>query len=401
MPELSPPSTESRAALDHFLAVLLEDAALQARLALLREPAAFGSAMVAAAAEYGIAIDFSTVEALLAPDPLDLGRFDRSPANCTAWPPLGWLPTTLLPTDGGWAIDWKHFGGVRLKQPFFHESTLIAQDLPLSRLLRWRISLGDLVARAPVAPSAPSGFIYHMSRCGSTLVAQMIAAMDTVAMVSEPPVLDELLQLLERHPGVSFEERAALLRAMIGALGRAAGEGGEFVVKLDSWHSALLPLFRHVFPDTPWVYLYRDPVEVLVSQVRQRAGRTIPGFGDLAFELGDYDVDSIEYCARFIARSCEDALTHHALGGGIVIDYAELPDAVEGRILPHFGIVADAAARAAMAGATLRDAKQPARHFVADSAEKRAGADLEIKALVAQILEEPVRRLAALRATGG
>jgi hypothetical protein len=52
---------------------------------------------------------------------------------------------------------------------------------------------------------------------------------------------------------------------MVAALGQARAGETRLFLKLDCWHMRDLPLFRRAFPNTPWVFLYRDPVEVLVS----------------------------------------------------------------------------------------------------------------------------------------
>ena len=65
---------------------------------------------------------------------------------------------------------------------------------------------------------------------------------------------------------------AALLRAMIAAFtGRLGGENRHCVVKLDSWHVLALPLFRRAFPQVPWVFLYRDPIDVMVVDAKNAA----------------------------------------------------------------------------------------------------------------------------------
>ena len=63
---------------------------------------------------------------------------------------------------------------------------------------------------------------------------------------------------------------------MVAAFGRRrGGRERHYFIKLDSWHTLALPLFRRAFPSVPWVFLYRDPVEVLVSQMRQRGAQTV------------------------------------------------------------------------------------------------------------------------------
>ena len=141
------------------------------------------------------------------------------------------------------------------------------------------------------------------------------------------------------------------LRAIVTTFGRCrAGDERRYVVKLDSWHALALPLFRRAFPEVPWVFLYRDPVEVLVSQMRQRGTQMLPQVLPPRFYGIDDDGAALDedYCARVLAAICNAAADNAKLGGGLMIDYRELPAAVMSRIMPHFGIAAGAAERTAI-----------------------------------------------------
>jgi len=67
---------------------------------------------------------------------------------------------------------------------------------------------------------------------------------------------------------------------------------------------------------------------------------------------------------------------------------------VTSRIMPHFGIAAGAAERAAMAAAAARDAKAPAREFAADGAAKQREASEAVRQAAERHLDEIHRRLA-------
>jgi hypothetical protein len=95
----------------------------------------------------------------------------------------------------------------------------------------------------------------------------------------------------------------------------------------------------------------------------------------------------------------EPAADNAEFGGGLMIDYRELPEAVTSRIMPHFGIAAGAAERAAMAAAAARDAKAPAREFAADGAAKQREASEAVRQAAERHLDEIHRRLA--RASAG
>jgi hypothetical protein len=347
---------------------LFADAGLQDRLAAIDDRDEFLAAASAVAAESGIAIDGALLDEALRPGPV--GRIPHAvpPAASGGWPGRHWLPIGLASGIDGPTVEWAHFGGARLAEPFFEDSAHRARRRPLNRLLRWTTPLATLASETPRGGGAtPAGLIFHMSRCGSTLVAQMIAAMTTSVVVSEAPVLDAVLQ--HGRAALPEPERVAMLRAIVGALGRdRCGTGGPFVVKLDSWHSLALPLFRRAFPETPWIFLHRDPHAVIASH------RRMPGLQ----MIGGAPAPPDRRIAHVLARVCGAALAHRSLGGGRFVDYALLPDAVERLILPHFGIVPDAQDRAAMRQAATRDAKTPALAFTRDAEDRHTPAAEDI-----------------------
>jgi hypothetical protein len=247
----------------------------------------------------------------------------------------------------------------------------------------------------------PDGFVFHMSRCGSTLVARMLAAVPQHIVVSEAEPLDSIVQLPLLGPGLSEDRHIEALRAMIAALGRdRSGRSRRYFVKLDSWHACALPLFRRAFPETPWIFLHRDPLEVLVSQMRLRGAQTVPGvlpphvFG---FAPGEEALPDVDYVARVLGRICAAVIDFWGLGGGMLVDYRELPDALLDRILPHFGMEPTADERALMQATSRRDAKAPDTQFAADSAHKRRAADDATRAAAERHLATICAGLMAVR----
>jgi len=208
---------------------------------------------------------------------------------------------------------------------------------------------------------------------------------------------------VQSHPEAPLEQRVALLRGMAAALGRDRfGNRRHYVIKTDSWHSLELPLFRAAFPDTPWLFLFREPSEVIVSQLRARGSQMIPGSQpDSVFAIPDpLSLPEEEYIARVLSRVTRAAIDHANLGGGLFVDYADLPDAVERRILPHFGIAPDTDALAAARMASQWDAKSPSFAFEPDAEGKRRDAGKAVRAASATHLDELHRTLTALAAYG-
>jgi len=393
------PETGGGEALARFEACLFAEPALQAALARTVRDDEFLGLALAAAADRGIALTEDAVARRVATDPLGLSR--AAPPALLPAPPAGdWLPAAVRAgPDGALLVDWVHFADAPLVEPFFGVSLERARARPINRAFP---------CATPLAGAAdgrrPDGLIFHQSRCGSTLVSAMLAALPGATAVSEPAPLDVVVQLaLSRAlPG---DRGVAALRAVAGGYGRRAERaGGPFFVKLDSWHSRALPLFRAAFPGTPWLFLFRDPVEILVSQMRMRGLQTVPEMMHRSWYglEADGEAPGEDYCARVLGRIGEAALEHRGLGGGLFVDYAELPGAVARRILPHFGIAPDGEAVAAMAAATARDAKAPYQRFTADSDEKRAAAgEAALAAVETHMRPVHARLAAAARETGG
>jgi hypothetical protein len=164
-----------------------------------------------------------------------------------------------------------------------------------------------------------------------------------------------------------------------------------------------LPLFRRAFPAVPWVFLYRDPVEVLVSQLRIPGTQMIPGgIGPNLYGLErSYGPGTAEdYYAQVLAKVTEPAVAHHSAGGGLLVNYRQLPDALFTAILPHFGVQCGEADRAAMSDAARYDAKAPGFAFEPDSGSKQQAATPIARAAAERWLGDLYRRLEILRAAG-
>lgn len=101
-----------------------------------------------------------------------------------------WGPARVRPTDRGPRVEWRCAAGRRFTEPFFEDT--------VRRLPAHVTSIDEAVAWAGVHGSlAPRGFVFHGSRCGSTLLSQMLAALPENRVISEPPALDEILRLLD------------------------------------------------------------------------------------------------------------------------------------------------------------------------------------------------------------
>jgi hypothetical protein len=318
--------------------------------------------------------------------------------------PRGWAPIQIRQEEDGPSVDWCHLEDRRFREPFFDQTIELCLRSPFNQLFRPRTSMTVLSEARRADPGLPpTGFIFHMSRCGSTLVAQMLAALAPNIVISEAPPIDAVIRSGDGQPHVSEESRLLWLRSVVSALAQPRFGERHFFVKLDCWHILELPLLREAFPSVPWIFLFRDPLDVLVSQLKMRGAQMVPGiigpslFGiDAAAAL---HMPAAEYCARILAAICGAALRHFPAGGGLLVNYDELPDAVWTAILPHFGVECTAADIAAMREAAKYDAKTPLLPFESDRSAKKRDATAAACEAAATWLDPLYRELEALRGT--
>ncbi|PYC20269.1 sulfotransferase family protein [Pseudomonas mosselii] len=312
----------------------------------------------------------------------------------------GWLPIRLWQGEPGWRVDWCWFGERRLTRPFFRDDVDLALRLPFNQAMRRDTDVQALLDWHACSPGlAPAALVFHASRCGSTLVAQLLASQARNIVLSEPPPLDNLLRAARQDPAAATWQVEAL-RALCSAYGqRRRGDERQLLIKLDAWNVFDAPLLTALYPDVPRVFLYRDPLEIVVSQLRQAGMHRVPGLlgaSGLDSALPDTQaMGAVEYTCRMIGEILVAGLALCERQGAIAVNYSELPSAVWGRLGPLFGIqpddVPDLQAVAAF------DAKQPAMNFSADGQRKRDEASEEVRAAVARWAQEPYNALESIR----
>jgi hypothetical protein len=264
---------------------------------------------------------------------------------------------------------------------------------------RTRTDLDALIAGAALEDAlVPDGFVFHMSRCGSTLVAQMLAAVPHHIVASEAAPIDDMVQWA-MSSGAPRDRQVAALRAVVAALGRnRSGSARRYFLKLDAWHIFALPLFRAAFPDTPWIFLYRQPEEVVVSHIGMPGMHFVTGMLSATETVADESIVTMEdRGAAVLARYLDAAVEHFPSGRGMLVNYADLLQAMEVTIPAHFGFMPDADERSAMLAATTRHSKAPDQTYSDDTARKHAAVTPTIAAAVETHLRDSYARIEALR----
>ncbi|MCP3137685.1 sulfotransferase family protein [Pyxidicoccus xibeiensis] len=290
----------------------------------------------------------------------------------------GWGPARIHEDADGLRVDWCHLGARRFTDPFFDQTLERRLRHPFALLFRHQTSMEELVARHAVRPGLPvRGLVFHMSRCGSTLVAQLLAALPRHIVLSEAGPVDTVLRSHLRRPDITEAQRIEWLRAVVGALGqRRHAEEEAVFLKLDAWHTLELPLLQRAFPGVPWLFLYRDPVEVMASHQNHRGAHMLPGLLEptrLGVERESLEGMPLEeYGARVLARICEAGLRGYRerQAPARLLDYRQLQTEGTALLTDLFGVELTAEDTGRVREAAERDAKNPVVPFADDTEDK-------------------------------
>jgi hypothetical protein len=188
----------------------------------------------------------------------------------------------------------------------------------------------------------PVGLVMHLSRCGSTLLMQSLAHAGCVAPISEATPVNQLLM----RDDLPERKRASLLRGLIRALGSQEGSSSQLpsLVKLTSWNVRFLDILRAAFPSVPWLFLYREPLDVMASHERRparwltddrffaalRRVHRLPSLAALDWE---------ERCAMALAAYGQAALDASPAPINL-LNYDQLPAALAADVPGRFGLPA-------------------------------------------------------------
>jgi hypothetical protein len=271
-----------------------------------------------------------------------------------------WTPIRAGTTGEEPVVDWALLDSP-LHEPFFEQSADRAMRHPFNLAFRRRTPISELERlHDGDAGLAPTGFVFHMSRCGSTLVSQMLSRLDAAIVLSEPQPLDALLWP-SRWPGTAETILMRRLRAVVSALGYPRGAERRLFVKFHASHVLELPLIAKAFPDVPWAFIFRDPRAVLRSQARMPGPELFQGAIDPSY-LGltadaAHTMSPAEYGAHALAAFCESALANARCGRSLFLEHSRLPEAVVTDLLPFFGVEPTARDVAALRTIALADTK--------------------------------------------
>ena len=318
-------------------------------------------------------------------------------------PPPGWFPVDAVVVEGRPGLQWMDMSGISLSEPFFQQTVERAKADGNRRELFTEFD--SLLQMQKLLDSVqPTGFIFHSSRCGSTLVANACRAITNSIVLSEANAIDKLVARFitdAAEGGVKESLYSVFLRGVVQVLSqRRTGKEQHLFIKFACCSFAQIERIRRIWPNVPWLFLYRDPVETIVSNVRdvppwlvdddRRVLASITGRSPA--EVAEMNLE--ELCARTIGSFFSTA---HGLANdnGILLNYTQLSLPVISRVLSFFKASPSTKELETIACASQAYSKEASgkKTFVADTDAKQKLASVAVREAAAKWAIEPYQLL--------
>ncbi|MCA1591841.1 MAG: hypothetical protein LC754_04140 [Acidobacteria bacterium] len=316
-----------------------------------------------------------------------------------------WLPVDVVINDARPYLRWMEMSGVGFSEPFFHQTVeRVKRDEP------WRpevlTEFDALIQLEKLSESlSPTGFIFHTSRCGSTLISNACRAAQGALVISEAHPVEKLVGRIQTNSsegGIKFLLYSIFLRGAVSALGqRRLGNERHYFVKFSSCSVLQYLRVREIWPNAPCVFVYRNPVETMVSNLllvpEWMNVRLNP---EMASAILGENVESVlkmtpeEFCARALGKFYNVGV-EHTDAKTLLVNFDQLSPATLIRILEFFGVHLSEAEIEVLARTSRLYSKDPIpeRPFADDTKLKKETASPLVREMAERWAAEPYQRL--------
>ena len=308
----------------------------------------------------------------------------------------GFLPVDAVVVDGRPGLQWMDMSGVSLAEPFFQQTVERLRADGRRELFTEFDVLLELEKQLDSVQ--PTGFIFHSSRCGSTLVANACRAINNSIVLSEANAIDKLIARFITDPGdVKTSLYSVFLRGVVHALAqRRTGNEEHLFIKFGGCSFAQIEQIKRIWPNVPWLFLYRDPVETIVSNLKDvppwlldNDRRVLASIvGKSPDEVAEMSLE--ELCARTIGSLFSTA---HRLANDsqLLLNYKQLSVPVISSVLKFFKVSPSATELETIERGNQIYSKEVSaeRKFVADTEAKQKFASEAVREAAAKWAIEP------------
>jgi hypothetical protein len=312
----------------------------------------------------------------------------------------GFLPVDAVVVDGRPGLQWMDMSGVNLAEPFFQQTVERVRAGGRRELFTEFDVLLQLEKQLDSVQ--PTGFIFHSSRCGSTLVANACRAINNSIVLSEANAIDKLIARFITDPGdVKTSLYSVFLRNVVHALAqRRTGNEEHLFIKFGCCSFAQVEQIKRIWPNVPWLFLYRDAVETIVSNLKDvppwlldNDRRVLASIvATTPNEVAEMSLE--ELCARTIGSLFSTA---HRLAndGQLLLNYKQLSVPVISSVLRFFKVSPSATELETIEHGSQIYSKEVSaqRKFVADTEAKQTFASGAVREAAAKWAVEPYQLL--------
>jgi hypothetical protein len=297
----------------------------------------------------------------------------------------------------------------------------------------------------------PTGVVFHQTRCGSTLVANLLAGFAptlTKVYSESPPPLKAISACSSFSSSTTTtcntQAHIQLIQDvfyLMGRTNRPEQPPQHVFYKIQSIGVHSIHAFTQAFPETPWIFLYRDAIEVMQSHLGKKDeknsgaaadsgggggwaanaapvcgrnyGRTLQPPMTVAIVTSKgrtmQDVTKTEYCAAHLAGLAESAVREMESNAnnnkGRFVNYNQLPTIMWESIVPnHFGVHLDVVSKVDMEKRMTDIAQvyskgrgnKANQEWEEDSTKKQTTARTEVIAAAHVFMEDTYTRLEEL-----
>ncbi len=312
----------------------------------------------------------SVLHTIIAPDEMLQGASSDSAAmftqivapDFTAFTRL-WRPTRYNAKNK--TLHWSLRQSGRPDEPFFDDyiAKLNGTGL-LAAIIKPQTSLQYLLDNACRFPTRNRvNFIFHQSRCGSTLLANFYARQKDCFVVSEAQLCTEILL----DGSLRQQQKACLLNACLSLF---TDPHSHLVVKLNAWDIACFELLINTFAGAKSIFLTRDPIEILASHQKQAGihmARADDRIGTLLSLTDTQDLFQWQLTCLKRIRDLMCSVSHN--DAVWMLDYEALLTTHTASLLRYFALPCDD--ENGLIAQDKNDAKQPGKAFMPDSQKKQ------------------------------
>jgi hypothetical protein len=236
----------------------------------------------------------------------------------------GYLPTEINVDDGVVSLAKLAHAGFR---EVWYGDTTAAADAEQNQVVPFQTFVDQFAGRRDVEHLR---LIAHTSRCGSTLLANLLTLRPTTMVLKEPDfVTIPAKRIALATNDVESRKYDALLKALLNfSCHTAAAAGRELVIKITSWTVPVVAASLSKCENTTWLFLWREPEKVVASNMATPstwgretenglAARRLAGVDDLA-------TDAVRFYANTWFRTVDSFLSADRDLAWRALDYQDL-----------------------------------------------------------------------------